>query len=757
MKRLITFIAICSIAMSLAACDDEPEKETPAPTPTEEAAPTEALFPEPTATSAPTAEPTPTPVVAKSAYEKGIVSENGFESEWLNLRFTAQAGMHMLTQEELDAVMLQSIGQVYGDNAEAVLDITSVTTVTEMMAQYGNGANVSVLVEKLPLLYRGLTEEEYLDVLTGDNGNAKWKFTVEENAHPVEFCGERYTGIRGTRDYGTGVPIWQNVLVRKKDGYMISIIINYSEYTKDYEQMLWSSFGTYESEPVVLPERTLVPSTYVKGTLTEEGFKSEWLNMQFSATEKVNMLPREELDSLASWGASLIHGENSYGTKIAAEKVYFEMGARHKEDGVLLVQVESLQGGYEQMTEEEYLGVLLITSSSVGMVTYEYGEDFFDAEVAGENYIGVSAVATYENGDKVYQECLVRKKEDRMITLVFTYNENTRSNAQYLLSLLTPYAEPVPEEETITVGEYKGLVLTGVSRAEVDAEIASMLEYYAELVEVDRAAEAGDTVNIDYIGIKDGKAFEGGTEENCDLVLGSGTYIDGFEEGLLGAMPGEIRDLNLTFPEEYGNADLAGQEVVFTVTVNAVKEEVIPELTDEFVRSISEYTTVKEYSTAIRESLNEVAYIDQITEQIMASSEVKKYDEEAVEAEYQSNITYYMDYASYYGSYYGLDTETAIMYFFGVDSIEAFEDTIRQYSYDRIKNRMIIAEIAKREGIKLTDDVYDTKTAEYMEAYGYEDRESFVEDNGEEAIRNAILAELVMEFILNHAVLVEAE
>ena len=317
------------------------------------------------------------------------------------------------------------------------------------------------------------------------------------------------------------------------------------------------------------------------------------------------------------------------------------------------------------------------------------------------------------------------------------------------------------KEGKVTVGEYKGLALTSVSEATVDAEIATMMEAYAELVEVDRAAVEGDTVNINFVGLKDGVAFEGGTddtEEGTDLELGSNSFIPGFEDGLIGAVAGEKRDLNLSFPENYTNTELAGQAVVFQVTVNAVKETVVPELTDEFVaEKLPEYPTVALYKEKLTEVMNRDSYYEQITELLMASSEVEKYNEEEVAVQKQRLITEYTNYASYYGSYYGMDLETSIMYFLGFESQEAFETEMGNYAYDVVKNTMIIKEIAELENIKLTDDVYDTKAVEYAESYGYEDVASFVEANGEETVRETILAELVMDFIVENAIITEAQ
>ncbi len=330
-----------------------------------------------------------------------------------------------------------------------------------------------------------------------------------------------------------------------------------------------------------------------------------------------------------------------------------------------------------------------------------------------------------------------------------------------LLAGMMVLAAGCGKDGKITVGEYKGLAVTSVSQAEVDAELQSMLEYYAELVEVDRAAEEGDTVNINFVGLLNGEPFEGGTDDSeagYDLELGSQSFIDGFEEGLIGVVAGEKRDLNLTFPEDYGVDDLNGQAVVFQVTVNAVKTELLPKLTDEFIaEKYPEFSTVEAYKAALTENMNYSTYYEQITEQLMASSEVTKFNEDRVAARAEQLIAEYTSYAEYYGSYYGLDTQTAVTYFLGFESIDAFYAEMKDYAYEVEKNAMIIQEIAKQEGIELTDEIYNTMAAEYATSYGYEDVASFVADYTEETVRSAILSELVMDVIIENAVIAEAE
>jgi len=314
----------------------------------------------------------------------------------------------------------------------------------------------------------------------------------------------------------------------------------------------------------------------------------------------------------------------------------------------------------------------------------------------------------------------------------------------------------------VTLGEYKGLALTSVTQADVDAEVQSMLEYYAELAEVDRAAVEGDTVNINYVGLLDGVAFEGGTDDSevgTDLVLGSGNFIDGFEEGLIGAVAGEQRNLDLTFPDPYtNNPDLAGKAVVFQVTVNAVKEMQTPELNEEFLAEAAPtYATVEEFLTALEETLNLETYYDQITTILMDTCEVVKYDEADVAERKERLITEYTTYAEYYGSYYGLDAETSIMYILGFESMEAFEAEMSNYAYEVEKNSMIMSAIAKAENIAVSDEEYNASVGEMATYYGYEDVATFEEDNGKDVIILNMLSEKVMEFIVDNAVISDAE
>lgn len=160
----------------------------------------------------------------------------------------------------------------------------------------------------------------------------------------------------------------------------------------------------------------------------------------------------------------------------------------------------------------------------------------------------------------------------------------------------------------VTLGEYKGLEAykppVEITDAEIDRELEAVRKRNARMVAVDREARDGDTVNIDYDGYKDGKRFAGGKAEGHNLVLGSGSFVPGFEDQIIGMKAGETRDLDITFPEDYA-PDLAGAAVVFKVRVNDIQETLLPDLDDEFAKDVSEFDTLQEYKDSIRKDLTE--------------------------------------------------------------------------------------------------------------------------------------------------------
>lgn len=315
-------------------------------------------------------------------------------------------------------------------------------------------------------------------------------------------------------------------------------------------------------------------------------------------------------------------------------------------------------------------------------------------------------------------------------------------------------------EIKITLGQYKGLTINEVDSSLVAERLYEVLSEYASLVPVERAAKEGDTVNINYIGKKDGVAFEGGTDDSeagFDLTLGSGQFIDGFEDGLIGAVAGEVRDLNLTFPENYDSAELAGQSVVFTVTVNAVLEEVVPEATDEFAKEYLGYDTLSEYIIDLYAVMNRDSFFEQITEAIMGSSTVEHYPEAEIKKEKQRIYDYYYNYALMYGSYFGLDAESALNYFIGFDSLASLEKYAEDSAYQIVKNNLVLVKIAELENLTISTEEYEARVQRYATAYGYETTEAFLAANDKDSVDKSIFSEYVMDYLITQSSIIKSD
>ncbi len=324
----------------------------------------------------------------------------------------------------------------------------------------------------------------------------------------------------------------------------------------------------------------------------------------------------------------------------------------------------------------------------------------------------------------------------------------------------TPAVTENIAETKVTLGQYKGLTLYEVDASVIADELREMMEGYAELVVVDRAAVEGDTVNINYVGKKDGVAFDGGTddsEEGTNLELGSHSFIDGFEDGLIGAVAGEVRDLNLTFPENYHSAELAGQSVVFTVTVNSVQESVVPELTDAFAKENLPFDTVGGYVAALYEVRNQESFKNQVMDSLMESCTVENYPADVVEQEKQYMIDYYTSYAQMYGSYFGMDTETTLQYMFGFESTAQLNSYAEEYAFTTVKQMLILSEIATVENLVLSDQEYQQRALVYAINNGYEDVATFEADYGKDSIIEAVTLDYVVDYVIGQSTIIEAK
>lgn len=314
-------------------------------------------------------------------------------------------------------------------------------------------------------------------------------------------------------------------------------------------------------------------------------------------------------------------------------------------------------------------------------------------------------------------------------------------------------------EKCVTLGEYKGITvektIVPVTDEDIEKEVQTALANYPVEVE-GRTAEEGDTVNIDYVGRIDGEEFEGGSDQGADLRLGSGQFIEGFEDGLIGASKGETRTLNLTFPENY-TQELAGKEVEFTVTVNAIKAP-LEEPTDEWVAAnIEGYYTLDEYKNGIRseqEESNLQAAEDQVRysawTQVVDNCTINEYPDSLVEMGAQL----FEQQAQMYAAYAGMELKDYIESS-GI-SQEEYDANKEEYGKSVAAQALVNQAICNAEGYKIGDEGYKEALNKMLAEYGCTEDELF-QTYGQDNVEQSIMMNRVSTLILDNASITEKE
>ena len=330
---------------------------------------------------------------------------------------------------------------------------------------------------------------------------------------------------------------------------------------------------------------------------------------------------------------------------------------------------------------------------------------------------------------------------------------------------ITIHFSEIDVDNNVTLGEYMNLEAVKNTRTVSDEEVENYIQYMlsmsTELAEVTTrdVVENGDVANIDYVGKKDGVAFDGGTAQGYDLAIGSGSFIPGFEDGLVGVKKGETVDLNLTFPENYQAADLAGAEVVFTVTVNGIYEEVVPEFTDEFVANlaIEGVATVEEYRAyakkMMQESADETAKQDvqaQIMSMVTADSQVEEIPQALIEKFKKISL----ENVTYQAMMYGMDMESFVTAYYGVDAA-TFEEQMISAAEESAKQAMVCIKIAKDENIEITEEEMNSVIEANYVSYGYESADAFKSTVDMEEYKDSLLLNKVVDFLVENAKITE--
>ncbi len=326
--------------------------------------------------------------------------------------------------------------------------------------------------------------------------------------------------------------------------------------------------------------------------------------------------------------------------------------------------------------------------------------------------------------------------------------------------------------EYVSVGGYKGIEVADIEEPkEVDEEtvdeyIQAVLSQHSMQEEIkDRKVKSGDTVNIDFVGKMDGEKFDGGSSESYNLEIGSGSFIEGFEDSIIDHKPGETFDWNGKFPDPYtGNPDFSGKDVTFTITVNYICGEVtVPELTDEFVKSVSEESkTVEEYKKEIEKQLTEggtsdfdLQLQDAAWKAVFEKAEIKGYPDgelEEVKTRLMDPIKQQaesekMELADFLEQYYQL-------------SEEDFEKQAEDYAKESIEQKLVAWAIAEEENLVPGDSEWEKEYEALAEEMGFGDVDALKEaakasGDPEEVLQDVIVQNRVREFLAEYAIQVK--
>lgn len=316
---------------------------------------------------------------------------------------------------------------------------------------------------------------------------------------------------------------------------------------------------------------------------------------------------------------------------------------------------------------------------------------------------------------------------------------------------------------TVKLGAYKGIEVEQptytVEDADVNAEIEKEREKNARFVDVERAVENGDRVVIDYSGSVDGVQFDGGTAEEQTLVIGSNTFIPGFEEQLIGMNVGEERDITVTFPEEYHAENLAGKEAVFHIKLHNVQFKELPELDDEFAKDVSEFDTLAELIADKRKKMEEQAAKNEkiAIENIALKTVCDNAEVEVPECMTERQANYMLRDMGYRLQMSGISLEDYCRYV-GTD-LNALKASYHDEAASRVKMQLVIEAVGKAENVTCTDEEIAEVIKEYAENNDMpvEEFEKQISDDDREFLSDRKIAEKTVALIVDNVKLVPAK
>lgn len=372
-----------------------------------------------------------------------------------------------------------------------------------------------------------------------------------------------------------------------------------------------------------------------------------------------------------------------------------------------------------------------------------YGTEIFFEDALNLLYNDLVDEAITESGLKVIND----KMDFEMVSI------SKEDGADFKVSVTT-----YPE---IEIGEYKGLkaekTAVKVDAAEVNAEVNAMAERNARMVSVeDRAAQKDDTVIIDFEGFVDGKAFDGGKAEGHSLVLGSGQFIPGFEDQIIGKNIGDEFDVNVTFPEDYGAKELAGKAAVFKVKLHEIKIKELPTVDDEFAKDVSEFDTLKELKADIKKKALERKQkaADEAVENELVQQIVDVIKGEIPEAMFENRLEQCVEDFAYRLQSQGLNLETYLKY--TNSNIDEFKKSFRPQAEMQVKYRLALEKIVELENITPDEKDIEEQYKKMAEDYGVELEKVKSAIPASELSKDIAVGKAI-DFIKENAVITEVE
>ena len=367
------------------------------------------------------------------------------------------------------------------------------------------------------------------------------------------------------------------------------------------------------------------------------------------------------------------------------------------------------------------------------------------------------AIPGFRKGNDLFPEAYEAAVKEAKIDVVGRPDPEVVSMSEADGVVLKVKVAVKPEVE---LGEYAGLTVTkeakNVNEADVDAEVKRMQDRNGRLLTREGAAENGDTVDIDFEGFVDGKAFEGGKAEHYSLVLGSGSFIPGFEDQVVGHSAGEEFDVNVKFPEEYGAAELAGKDATFKIKLHEVKYKELPALDDDFAKDVSEYDTLDELKDSIRNNIktNLDKQAEQKVENDLMDQVIANMKADIPDAMVDSRIDELVQDFEYRISQQGLKLADYLKYM-GMN-IEQFRAQFKEQADKQVKMRLAMEAIVAKEGITASDEEFEEEVKRIADAYKMEaDKVKSIVDAA--AVKADLAINKAIDFVKEKANVVTAE